>query len=131
MDKLPARSWAQLSAKIPKATLSRLLNELIKDGYIKPELKINSATGKRETVYVIVEPWQPSVSIPNLKRFSIKTPGGEEIDQVIIAGKDIQRTRGRKSYFRLSSQEKALLDERTQKALSRMEDYKENERKDH
>lgn len=58
------KTWAQLIVKIPKATLSRLLTELINGEFIEVFIEIDKKSGKRPTYYRILKEWQPEAFLP-------------------------------------------------------------------
>lgn len=114
--KYEPRSWSQLESKIPKATLSRLLRECIREGGIEPYVITDKVSGKRQGFYRVVKPLQPSVSFSNVKRFWL-TLEGKKKNLGIFVGNVIRGSRGRKSYFRLPKDEKARLREKIEETL--------------
>lgn len=110
-------SWPQfVAAGIPKATLSRLLNELIKEECVQAQLKVDPATGKRETFYIVIKPWQSLMSY-RAARASMKTSDGKNIDLGIVMGRWTCKTAYRKPWFKFGRGEKALLQERVKKTM--------------
>lgn len=109
------RTWPQLvSSGVPKSTLSRALRKLIQEGNIEAQAKVDLSIGKRETIYVPVKPWHPTMSYRAAKA-SLKTPDGRKIDLGIVMGRWTRKTPRRKSWFKFAWGEKALLQERIQK----------------
>ncbi|MGD0496098.1 MAG: hypothetical protein ABSB28_08655 [Candidatus Bathyarchaeia archaeon] len=52
-----AKTWSELEAKVPRATLSRTLRDLMKEGNVQASLRLGK-NGKLETVYKLVHEWQ-------------------------------------------------------------------------
>jgi len=70
------KTWGQLKEKIPKATLSRLLNELINREFIEVFIEVDK-NGKRQVFYRVLKEWQPEVFLPSVNIWLI-TPDGKK-----------------------------------------------------
>ena len=71
------KTWGQLNKKIPKATLSRLLTELINGEFIEVFIEIDKKSGKRPTYYRILKEWQPEAFLPAVNAW-FKLPTGKQ-----------------------------------------------------
>lgn len=111
------RTWAQLTKEIPKATLSRLLNEFIKEKIVEARLNVGK-DGARKTVYSVVGPVMAGVSIPHLRDIWLRAPNTEGIKTSFYLGiYSLQRAKGRANYLCFPPDEENRLRERIQETL--------------
>jgi len=117
--KYQPRTWGELNARVPKASLSRLLRELLSGKYVLADLTIDG-NGKRETVYRVLKEWAPEVTM-KVAVAKLKMSDGSRKDLGEYWGKIYVRQGKRlhsppKTRIRCSDQEKALLKQRLREA---------------